>query len=106
MPRASAACLQWSSPHPCASSAEVPRGRQPASAGYGAVIPYSDGDTPRVESEDEAPAFEGTYSNDTYGYSVRIPAGMVGLGATPPAPQHGFGIDLDNPSSTRWPYGV
>ena len=34
--RASTACLQCRSPHPWASSAEVPRGRQPA--GYGSVL--------------------------------------------------------------------
>lgn len=50
--------------------------------------------------EDRGAVFEGLYENRVYGYSVRIPAGMRGAGSTPPAPQHGFGIDLDNPRST------
>ena len=35
-PRASTACQRCRSPHPWASSAEVPRGRRPA--GYGSVL--------------------------------------------------------------------
>jgi hypothetical protein len=46
--------------------------------------------------------FEHSYRNYVYGFSVSIPAGMVGSGSTPPAPDHGFGIDLDNPHSTAW----
>jgi len=42
------------------------------------------------------------YDNLVYGFSVLLPAGMVGAGSTPPAPDHGFGIDLDNPRSTAW----
>jgi hypothetical protein len=57
-------------------------------------------DTPEDEAEDAI--FEGSYANYAYGYSVEIPVGMIGLGATPPAPQHGFGIDLDEPGSTAW----
>ncbi|MBV8855606.1 MAG: hypothetical protein JOZ02_01475 [Acidobacteria bacterium] len=60
-------------------------------------------DTPGDEGEGKDAVFEGAYRNFPYGYSVEIPAGMVGLGSTPPAPQHGFGIDLDNPRSPRWP---
>jgi hypothetical protein len=52
--------------------------------------------------EDREAVFKGLYENRVYGYSVRIPAGMRGAGSTPPAPQHGFGIDLDNPRSTAW----
>ena len=65
------------------------------------------GDTVKDDGEDGSAVFDtGVYENYTYGYSVRIPDGMIGLGETPPAPQHGFGIDLDNPRSTRWPYGT
>jgi hypothetical protein len=60
-------------------------------------------DTPADEAEEEDAVFDkGHYENYVYGYSVGIPAGMVGLGSPPPAPQHGFGIDLDNPGSTSW----
>ncbi|MBV9924670.1 MAG: hypothetical protein JOZ96_06465 [Acidobacteria bacterium] len=60
-------------------------------------------DTAARASEDAV--FEGRYENNVYGYSVEIPAGMVGLGARPPAPQHGFGIDLDAPRSISWVRG-
>jgi hypothetical protein len=56
--------------------------------------------------EEGSPVFDkGVYENYVYGYSVRIPAGVVGLGSPPPAPQHGFGIDLDHPRSTGWARG-
>ena len=58
------------------------------------------------EGEEENAVFEGRYENNVYGYSVRIPEGMVGRGSTPPAPQHGFGIDLDNPRSAAWARGT
>ncbi len=62
------------------------------------------GDTPADEDEEEDAVFDtGSYANFAYGYSVAIPYGMIGLGAPPPAPQHGFGIDLDNPRSATWP---
>jgi hypothetical protein len=64
-------------------------------------------DTPADEAEEEDAVFdEGRYENYVYGYSVRIPDGMVGAGSTPPAPQHGFGIDLDHPRSTEWRHGT
>jgi hypothetical protein len=56
----------------------------------------------RDTSEAEEALFKGRYENYVYGYSVYIPDGMVGAGSTPPAPQHGFGINLDNPCSTAW----
>src|SRR4051812_7658525 len=60
-------------------------------------------DTPKDEAEEEDPVIDqGSYENYVYGYSVKLPAGMVGVGAPPPAPQHGFGIDLDHPRSTDW----
>jgi hypothetical protein len=58
-----------------------------------------------AKTEEDA-VFKGGYTNYVYGYSVTIPAGMVGLGAPPPAPQHGFGIDLDHPRSTAWIRGT
>ena len=61
------------------------------------------GDTTKDDAEEESAVFDkGAYENYVYGYSVKIPDGMVGVGSTPPAPQHGFGIDLDNPRSTEW----
>jgi hypothetical protein len=59
-------------------------------------------DTFAHEIETEEAVFEGRYENHVYGYSVHVPAGMRGAGSTPPAPQHGFGIDLDHPRSTAW----
>lgn len=59
-------------------------------------------DTRAVGTEERDAVFKGRYENYVYGYSVEIPDGMVGLGAPPPAPQHGFGIDLDDPRSTGW----
>ncbi|HEX8720391.1 MAG TPA: hypothetical protein VF736_07105 [Pyrinomonadaceae bacterium] len=63
-------------------------------------------DTVGAEAEDEDAVFGGEYENYAYGYCVEIPAGMVGLGSKPPAPQHGFGIDLDHPHSTAWIRGA
>lgn len=45
---------------------------------------------------------EDRYHNYNYGFSVDLPGGMVGGTSPPPAPQHGFGVDLDNPKSVRW----
>ena len=60
-------------------------------------------DTPEDDAEEESAVFDkGVYENYVYGYSVGIPYGMIGLGSPPPAPQHGFVIDLDNPRSTAW----
>ena len=58
------------------------------------------------DEEEEGAVFEGLYENHVYGYSVEVPRDMVGLGAPPPAPQHGFGIDLGNPRSTAWVRGT
>jgi hypothetical protein len=85
---------------PCAAAAIAPA--HPADPARAEV---SMRDTPEDEGEGEDAIFEGHYANYAYGYSVEIPAGMVGLGPTPPAPQHGFGIDLDNPRSTSWIHG-
>ena len=63
-------------------------------------------DTFENEPPDDARRFEHSYHNYVYGFSVRLPEGMVGLGSTPPAPDHGFGIDLDHPRSTAWIRGA
>ena len=84
---------------PCAAAA-------PAKAADPARAEVSMRDTRADEAEEEDAVFgEGRYENYVYGYSVEIPAGTVGLGSPPPAPQHGFGIDLDNPRSTAWVRG-
>lgn len=39
--------------------------------------------------------FQGTYENKFgYAYRVTVPSGLTGLKTPPPAPQHGFAIDL------------
>jgi hypothetical protein len=45
---------------------------------------------------------EDRYYNYDYGFSVDLPAHMVGARSPAPAPNHGFGVDLDNPQSTLW----
>ncbi|HEX8719613.1 MAG TPA: hypothetical protein VF736_03135 [Pyrinomonadaceae bacterium] len=65
-----------------------------------AVVTVRDTDAGR---RDEArPAYVGRYDNYVYGFSVDLPAGMLGVGSAPPAPNHGFGIDLDAPGSAEW----
>src|SRR5438128_1264121 len=41
---------------------------------------------------------EGTYLNLDYGYSATVPNGLFGDNLAPPAPQHGFGIDINGKS--------
>lgn len=41
-------------------------------------------------------AVNGDYTSAKYGYSVRLPDGIVGLRPAAPAPQHGFGATLPN----------
>ncbi len=48
---------------------------------------------------------ENRYYNYNYGFSVDLPDGTAGSKPPPPAPQHGFGVDLDNPNSTAWTGG-
>lgn len=43
----------------------------------------------------------GRYRNCDYGYSVNLPAGIPGHDPLPPAPNHGFGIDLREPGSDK-----
>lgn len=42
----------------------------------------------------DMPKHTGSYSNSIYGYFVRIPGGLAGYSAAPPAPEHGFGVVL------------
>lgn len=45
----------------------------------------------------------GRYTNVDYGYSVRIPDSLTAFRSTPPAPNHGFGMDLsESPRSYLW----
>lgn len=41
------------------------------------------------------------YVNCTYRFRIDLPAGLVGHADDPPAPNHGFGIDLGDPRATR-----
>ena len=51
-------------------------------------------------SVDDAPGcqFRGRYANIDYGFSVEIPAQVVGEGTAAPAPNHGFAIRSDEKS--------
>lgn len=42
----------------------------------------------------------GEYCNVDYAYAVQLPKGWIAWGSTPPAPNHGFGINPANPAST------
>lgn len=44
----------------------------------------------------------GRYTHFDYAYSVLVPAGMTGATDPPGGSQHGFGIDLTNPTTTAW----
>ncbi|MCA1619570.1 MAG: hypothetical protein LC795_09730 [Acidobacteria bacterium] len=83
-------------PRRVASPTPPPAAPAPSRATVSVRDTFADG------AEDGEAVFEGRYENYVYGYSVHLPAGMVGAGSTPPAPQHGFGIDLDHPRSTVW----
>ena len=41
--------------------------------------------------------YRGNYVNPDWGFAVRIPSGMVGIGAADPAPNHGFRLDFSDP---------
>jgi hypothetical protein len=60
----------------------------------------SDAEDAADHSLDCIPAFEGHYSNYDYAYSVQIPDGMIGFGAC--HTNHGFGINLMDPTSRLW----
>ena len=42
------------------------------------------------------------YYHYTFGFSVDLPKGIIGAREPSSPSQHGFGIDLDNPTSTEW----
>lgn len=42
----------------------------------------------------ERTEYRGRYTNKDYGFSVAIPSGMVGFGAAPGTPNHGFVLEL------------
>jgi hypothetical protein len=46
-------------------------------------------------------SYTGTVRNDDYGFSVTIPDGLVGWGAVPNAPFHGFAIFINPESKAR-----
>ncbi|MDT5263321.1 MAG: hypothetical protein QOC61_2325 [Acidobacteriota bacterium] len=55
------------------------------------------------ETVDDDTRVEDRYYNYNYGFSVDLPAGMVGFASAPPRPAHGFGINLVNPK-VGWVY--
>lgn len=54
-----------------------------------------------LKSEDRYAEFAGRYENPTYAYSAAIPAGLVGSKTKPPAPAHGFFIELPGRPEAR-----
>jgi hypothetical protein len=55
---------------------------------------------PKAEStaRDGPLQVRGRYANVDYGFRVDVPAGLVGEGSTPPAPNHGFAIEFGEKS--------
>jgi hypothetical protein len=59
--------------------------------------------SPATESVDPYDIMvRGRYTNFDYAFSVLVPAGMMGATSPAPNPQHGFGINLINPTTTFW----
>jgi len=56
---------------------------------------------PHWRETDSETLWTGRYSNCDYGYSVVLPAGVVGHGAKSPNPNHGFTVDPAAPRSTE-----
>jgi hypothetical protein len=54
-----------------------------------------------LKSEDRYAEFAGRYENQTFAYSAAIPGGLVGSKTKPPAPAHGFFIELPGRPETR-----
>lgn len=73
--------------------------RQPENA-----VLQPDGGSNSVQAapaDEECPwRIEGRYSNYDYAFSIAVPRGMIGFGGC--ATNHGFGIDLSNPTSSQW----
>ncbi|MGB8889741.1 MAG: hypothetical protein WCC87_23660 [Candidatus Korobacteraceae bacterium] len=57
--------------------------------------------TPRWHETDTETIWTTRYSNCDYGYSVLLPAGVVGHGPKSPNPAHGFTVDPVAPQSTK-----
>ncbi len=79
--------------------------QQPSSSSQAPYIVRKSFKTPHASDADDhsldcIPAFEGRYSNYDYAYSVQIPDGMIGFGAC--HTNHGFGINLMDPTSRLW----
>ena len=74
----------------------------PIGDGFGEVTPYTApvSQSSNAASEDDASGcqFRGRYANIDYGFSVEIPAQVVGEGTAAPAPNHGFAISFDEKS--------
>ena len=74
----------------------------PIGDGFGEVTPYTApvSQSSNAASEDDASGrqFRGRYANIDYGFSVEIPAQVVGEGTAAPAPNHGFAIEFDKKS--------
>jgi hypothetical protein len=59
-----------------------------------------------AEKRDSGVPVTGKYVNAKYGYSVRVPEGLQGFRPSSPAPQHGFGLFLNqNTSDSIWVNG-
>jgi len=56
----------------------------------------------QTDASEENMIVEGRYANFDYAYSVLVPKGMIGVGSPAPNPNHGFGINLINPTSVSW----
>ena len=60
-----------------------------------------------LSADDQEIKITGTYVNKDYGYSVQLKDGISGSNLAPPAPQHGFGIDLKpGGAGYVWVYAV
>lgn len=57
---------------------------------------WSGPDDPRLPVVEGRRSFRGSYVNPIFGYSINIPDDLIGLGAVPPAPNHGITITLDD----------
>ncbi len=64
---------------------------------------YSSNRDDQINGPNGTKILNGQYINYNYGYSVVIPKGLVAITAPPPAPQHGFSIELSKkPESYIW----
>jgi hypothetical protein len=66
-----------------------------------AVVAQTKAPAPHWRETDTETIWTGRYSNCDYGYSVLLPAGVVGHDVKSPAPNHGFTVDPAAPQSTK-----